>query len=78
VTDWRVVAPKCLFESAAGYRPRGPSRGLLDQSGPGVRHVAGPPGPYSANVSIAFQSSTRSMAVTDWVMVCSSGLIPRR
>src|SRR3954467_4009156 len=30
--------------------------------------------PYSANDSIAFQSAVRSMATTDWVMVCSSTL----
>src|ERR1700678_3038556 len=29
---------------------------------------------YSAKDSRAFQSATRSMAVTDWVMVCSSTL----
>jgi hypothetical protein len=28
--------------------------------------------PYSAKDAIAFQSAKRSMAVTDWVMVCSS------
>ena len=37
-----------------------------------VRHE-----PDSAKVSRAFQSAIRSMAMTDWVMVCSSGLIAR-
>src|SRR5690348_14305875 len=39
----------------------------------------GPPrqAPYSAKDSRAFQSSGRSMARTDWVMVCSSTLSAR-
>jgi len=33
--------------------------------------------PDSVEVSSAFPSAMRSRAVTDWVMVCSSGLIAR-
>jgi len=33
--------------------------------------------PYSAKVSTAFQSANRSMAVSDWVMVCSPTLRAR-
>ena len=86
VYSWKVQVPQtCAPErwtfvssTAWTWKPCQMRPGAVSTSRVRTRVTsAGHQAPYSAKDSSAFQSAMRSMAVTDWVMVCSSTLSAR-